>query len=858
MCKVNRAGLIALALTLLLPISTLAQTGTIEQIEVLGLYRMTSEAFLHAFGMKVGDSYDEGRLRQRYRALWELGLFEDIVIEKETGPQGGAVLVVKVKERPVLTSVTYEDNKVATRTNIEDRLKEREIGLDLGKPIDMRAIFFAESAIRDLLAEKGFLDAEVEASVRKVTETTRAVDFAITPGGKTRIRSIKFSGNSIFSDRKLAGELELTEKRKWYWPWSSKNLYHPVKWDQDVIKLRELYQNRGYLDIEIRPPIVEVKDASGKKDVPSDEGPVRAIEEPAELDLSGLTPERIEKLEKSRRKKERKKKAVKRWAELTVPVVEGEQYVMGDLSIVGNDVFPEELLRAMIPLKEGVMFRNNILESAVEAIRRMYEDRGHLYATVVRRIERREDEKVADVELFVEEDEPYYVARIEFSGNSKTHDRVLRREMLLTEGEMFSRTKLNISKMKVNQLGYFQVPDEPRIEPIEEEKRVNITFEGQEQGRNEIQIGGGYSGYEGAFFNGVYSTRNFLGRGQILSTAIQIGGRSDRYQISVQEPWFLGRPYRLGFSIYRRDIEYGFTLRSSSKGGGIVIGKRLRRFANIDLSYNWESVSSRSILASAAVVDDTDTDGPQTISSELKISSLTPVYFFSTINNPYRPTRGKSWRLSTQIAGGPLGGEVSFIKPIISFTGYKRAFRKTHFGFHARAGLVREWEDTGFLNRSSIFGIPRYHRFWLGGDTLGPRVFETRTITPLRYVILDDDGNILEVLGDPRLQPADDFVSSGGVPVPIEVGGDRFFLLQSEFVWPLNEQAELAFFVDVGDALFEDQSWGFETARVSAGVEVRFHLPIFPVPLRLIYGVPVRELEGDRSSNFTFSIGRSF
>jgi outer membrane protein insertion porin family len=855
MCKVNRAGLIALALTLLLPISSLAQTGTIEQIEVLGLYRMTREAFLHAFGMKAGDSYDEGRLRQRYKALWELGLFEDIVIEKETGPQGGVVLVVKIKERPVLTSVVYEENKVATRTNIEDRLKEREIGLDLGKPIDMRAIYFAETAIRDLLAEKGFLDAEVEAEVRKVTETTRAVNFAITPGGKTRIRSISFNGNSIFSDRKLAGELELTEKRKWYWPWSSKNLYHPVKWDQDVIKLRELYQNRGYLDIEIRPPVVEVKDAGSKKAAPPEEEPVPAVTEPEEAGLSGLTPKQIEKREKAKRKKERKKKAIKHWAELTVPVVEGKQYVMGELNILGNDVFPEELLRAMIPLKQGEIFRNNFLEAAVENIRLLYEDRGHLYATVVRRIERHEDENIADVELFIEEDEPYYVARIEFSGNSKTHDRVLRREMLLTEGERFSRTKLNVSKIKINQLGYFQVPDEPRIEPIVDEKRVNVTFDGQEQGRNEIQIGGGYSGYEGAFFNGVYSTRNFLGRGQILSAALQIGGRSDRYQISIQEPWFLGRPYRLGFSIYRRNIEYGYTLRSSSKGGGIVIGKRIKRFSNIDLSYNWESVSSRSILANRA---DTDSEGANTYTSELKISSLTPVFYFSTINNPYRPSRGKSWRLSTQIAGGPLGGDVSFLKPIVSFTGYKRAYRKTHFGFNAQAGLVREWDDAGYVNSSSIFGIPRYHRFWLGGDTLGPRVFETRTITPLRYVILDDDGSIIKVLGDPRLQPADDFVSSGGVPVPIEVGGDRFFLLQSELVWPLNEQAELAFFLDVGDALFEDQSWGLETARVSAGVEVRFHLPIFPVPLRLIYGWPVRDLEGDRSSNFTFSIGRSF
>jgi outer membrane protein insertion porin family len=858
MCKVNRAVLIALALTLLLPISSLAQSGSIEQIEVLGLYRMTREAFLHALGMKVGDPFDEALLRDRYKALWDLGLFEDIVVEKETGPQGGAVLVIKVRERPVLTSVTFEDNKVATRTNIEDRMKERKIGLDLGKPIDMRAIFFAESAIRDLLGEKGFLDAEVEATVRKVTETTRAVNFAVTSGGKTRIRAIHFKGNTIFSDRKLAGELELTEKRKWYWPWSAKNLYHPAKWDQDVIKIRELYQNRGYLDIEIRPPIVDIKTGGKQKESPPESEPPPEAALPAEPDLSGLTPkerEKWEKQQKAARKKERKKKAVKRWAELTVPIVEGEQYVTGDLTVEGNDVFPAELLRALIPLREGEIFRNNILDAAVEGIRRMYEDRGHLYATVVRRIERREEEKIADIELFIEEDEPYYVARIEFRGNSKTHDRVLRREILMAEGELFNRTKLNISKMKVNQLGYFQVPEDPLIEPIADEKRVNVTFDGQEQGRNEIQIGGGYSGYEGAFFNGVYSTRNFLGRGQILSAALQIGGRSDSYQISVQEPWFLGRPYRLGFSVYRRDIEYGYSLRSSSTGGGVVIGKRIKRFANIDLSYNWESVSSRSILAATS---DTDSDGANTYSTDLNISSLTPVYFFSTINNPYRPTRGKSWRISTQIAGGPLGGQVSFVKPIVSFTGYRRAFRKTHFGFHARVGFVKELEDTGFVNSSSIEGIPRYHRFWLGGDTLGPRVFESRTITPRRYVILDVDGNILDVLGDPRLHPADDFVGSGGVPVPIEVGGDRFFLLQSEFVWPLNEQAELAFFVDVGDALFEDQSWGFDTARVAAGVEVRFHLPIFPVPLRLIYGVPVRELEGDRSSNFTFSIGKSF
>ena len=254
----KRALLLALVLACL-PLNVIvAQSGTVEQIEVQGLYRMTREAFLHALGIKVGEPYDEGQIRARFKELWKLRLFEDITVEAEDGPQGGRVLVLKVKERPVLTSVTYEDNKTASRTQIEDRLREREIPLQLGKPLDMGTVFYAETAIKDLLAEKGFLDSEVDAEVQTVTETTRAVHFRIIPGGKTRIRQINFAGNEVFKDGRLRGELELTQERKWYWPWSAKNLYHPAKWDQDVSKVRELYLNEGYLDVVIGAPRVEM------------------------------------------------------------------------------------------------------------------------------------------------------------------------------------------------------------------------------------------------------------------------------------------------------------------------------------------------------------------------------------------------------------------------------------------------------------------------------------------------------------------------------------------------------------------------------------------------------------------------
>ncbi len=882
--RLLRAVVLFLLILGLLAPAAGAASGMVDSITVYGLYRMTEEAFLHAMGVRAGDPYDPVKLRMSFRKLWDLGLFEDIVIEADDGPDGGKIVVVKVRERPVLTAVTYDENPVLNRTQIEDRYKEKEMRLRLGKPMDRRAIADAEATIRDFLGEKGFLDATVKADIRNVTDKTRAVHFTIKAGGKTRIRAIHFTGNELFGDRTLRRQLELTKPRKWYWPWSKKNLYHPLKWDQDAGNIRELYQNQGYLDVELRAPNIEVREKvkepkkkAIEKRAALEAGDPDEQEQPEEIADdrdSSLSPEkarkkakeRAAKLEKQAKKKKKKEdrlrlKAepkVKKWIVLNVPVNEGEQYTAGEITLSGNAVFTDNQLKAFLPLREGSTLRNNLLEAGVESMTRLYEDRGHLYASVVRRVVRREGETVADIQITVEEDEPYYISAIEFRGNNKTHDRVLRREMLINEGDLFSRSKLDVSKTKVNQLGYFEIPEDAIIEPVEGENQVKVIMDGEDKGRNEIQIGGGYSGVDGAFFSGVYSTRNFLGRGQVLSASMTVGGRSNRYQISFQEPWFLNRPYTLGFSLFRRDIDFGASLRSSSKGGGIILGKQLAPFSSLRLSYSYESVTSTS--STLALIDPNDPLALTQFSSNNKISSLTPVFSYNRVNNPYRPSAGSSFVFSFQIAGGALGGDTNYLKPVARFTTYKRPFKRSFLAFHAEAGLVKEWQggSTGF-NSSNVNGVPRFQRFWLGGETPGPRGFETRSITPRRYVLLDGNGGILDVLGDPRNVDIEDLVRSGdGVPALVEVGGDRMFLFQTELVFPLGQQAELAVFADIGDALFEDQSWGFDTARASAGVEMRFHLPVFPVPLRLIYAWPIREGVRDRTSRFTFSIGRSF
>ncbi|HEX5044173.1 MAG TPA: outer membrane protein assembly factor BamA [Candidatus Polarisedimenticolaceae bacterium] len=873
----SRRWLALLLVWALIPIRPLsAQTGTVEDVLVTGLNRMTREAFLHAFGVRPGEPYDKKAVLRGYRNLWDLGLFEDLVVETETGPKGGTVLVVKLVERPVLSSVDFEENKVLTRTAIEDRLKERKASLDLGKPLNLKNVAAAEQIIRDMLGEKGFLSAEVSHKIDEITKTSRGVRFSIRPGGKTRIDEIDFVGNTVFSDRHLRSELKLNSARHWYMPWSSKSLYHPLKWDQDANKIRELYQNEGYLDVEVRAPVVEVEKEKVKGKVPSaEEGKEGAapwpppLAEPPESEAEAAAREEAaaagqptgtkeeqraaKEAEKARKKaeKEERKNAprVSRLVTLTVPIVEGKQYRLGEIKTQGNTVLNDAQILAVVPLHGGDILREGVLKGATEAISRAYNDRGYLYATAVRQIHRRpEGEPVADVTIEINEDKPYYVGRINFAGNTSTQDKVLRREMVLNEGELFSKSKLDLSKYKINQLGYFEVKDEPVIQPVEGENRVNIVMSGEEKGRNEIQVGGGYSGTDGAFFTGTYSTRNFLGRGQILSTYIQLGGSANRYQLQFVEPWFLNRPLTAGFSLFRRDVDYGNNLRSSGRGGGIVLGKPVSRFGRVNLSYNYETVTSSNTVGGLEATN--------------RISSVTPQYQVNKLDDFYRPRRG--WLASAEgmVAGGFLGGDTAFLKPMFTYTGFRHAWGRSLFAFHGQMGMIRTWGEGSLDSSANVYDVPRVQRFWLGGDTFGPRVFETRSITPKRYVKLNDFGIFEEAVADPTGRLVSDFDRNGDGILNerdlVELGGDRFLLLQGEYVLPFKGPAEIAAFVDVGNALFEDQSWGFDGTRVSAGVEMRFYLPVFPVPLRLIFGWPLRQYPGDRTGNFTFSIGKSF
>lgn len=763
----------------------------VTKIVVDGNQRLTPDAVLHIMATKVGDPYDEEALRKDFRRIWDRGLLQDLSIETRDDKTGKAV-IVHVREKPVVNNVTYDESKIVGESQIEDALKERKATVEIGEPINYDAIKKAEEGIKSLLGQKGYLDAEVTSEI-KPSESQGAMDvhFKIKEGPRTRIRKIEFTGNTVFSDHRLKKTLKLTREHGWFTKVSGKDTYHPIKLDQDMREVENLYHDTGYIEVELKPPAVTV------------------VEE----------------------KTSKKPGKGRKWVHIIQPIEEGRQYKVGGVEVTGNSVFNADQIRKRIPLREGQILDNSLLQLGLDAIEADYGQKGYFYISTNRVINRKPD-GTADIIVRISEDKPYKIDKIEFSGNTVTRDSVLRREMQVNEEDLLDIQRVRLGLRRINQLGFFEIQKEPVIKPVEGSDKVTVRVEGIEQRRSELQVGGGYSGLDGGFFTSSYQTRNFLGRGDLVSFNAQVGHISTRYAISFTEPYFLGRPIIFGFSLFRRTSNF-VDFNTSGSGGSLTLGKRFRAFHSVSASYQYEN---------------TDFSPVTGITSQTHTSSLRPVYQFDTRNNFYRPSRGYLFLSAVEYAGGALGGDNYFIRPTIEVTKYLKSWRRTFWALHAGGGYV------------TAFGghvLPTFERFFLGGER-SLRLFETRTVAP--------DGFISRFFSDSTF-----FAAADCPPAPanlhharqtrcdvFRIGGDKMVLFNAEYVIPSSGPVDLALFVDAGNVYTEEQSVNLSDLRKDAGIELRFFLPVFGAPLRLIYGFNLNPHPHERSKNFVFSIGTTF
>jgi outer membrane protein insertion porin family len=441
-----------------------------------------------------------------------------------------------------------------------------------------------------------------------------------------------------------------------------------------------------------------------------------------------------------------------------------------------------------------------------------------------------------DVIVRVTEGDMFRVGRVEFTGNKTTKDKVLRRELQLFEGDVLDMEMFKKGLFKITQLGYFKIEEDPEFRVNADKKAVDVTVKGIDTNRNEIQFGAGYSQLDGVFGQFQFSTRNFLGRGDTISVQFQRGGYSNYFDLSFVEPWFLDKRMSIGGSVFSRSLEY-LDVDQQSKGVNASVGLGLGLFDSVSLFYGFTDTKSRYEVFPAAPPPGSGTPPAAYADYIGKTSAIAPSYRYDSRNDPFDPTRGKRFNLSTTFAGGPLGGDFSFIKPIGNATVYFNTSRKSHLALNLEGGYVHPYNGKD---------IPIFERFRIGGDR-SVRGFKYGSIYPL-----DDNDQAF-------------FTEAGAL-----LGGDKYLVFNMEAVYYIAGPLKFVLFFDAGNAWLEGQTFNPIKMRASTGAELRMFLPIFQAPLRFIYGINlspkvIKGADGlpltggeESSSEFQFSIGTTF
>jgi outer membrane protein insertion porin family len=853
-------------------------TATIDRIEFQGNRRIRSETLQARIFDRAGDNYNEDALRRSFQALWNTQYFEDVTLEVEDSPTrpNSKIVIFRLVERPVIRRIEYHGNKSITESDILDRFKDRKVGLSVEGQFDPTKIKKAEVVIKELESEHGHQFAVVKPTYEKIPATNAVkLIFTVDEGPKVKVGLITFQGNHAFSNRKIVRSMKKT--KPYAIPMGLFDLpVMPKTYDREKLNydlelgVRALYQDTGYYKVLVKDPILETVD-------------VHRAGVPGPFPLIGR----------------QRGKATN----ITIPIEEGDQYRMGRLVIRSAD--PEkglslkrDALENMFPLKPGDIFNVDQIRKAIENYTKVYGVYGYIDFTAVPVIDMREDTKTIDLTFDFSEEKQYFVRRIDFSGNTTTRDKVIRRELLLSEGDIFNNRYWELSVLRLNQLDYFVRIDPTKDADIKRNKdqgTVDLLLKLKEKGKQSISLTGGVSGYAGSFVGLSYQTNNFLGLGETLTLSGQIGNIQRTVVFGFTEPYLFDRPIATGFTISSTLFKFNQSQQESilagqqiqinpsieqdynqnTVGGTIFASYPLKRFsfARLGLTYGYSETNIQAFSTASTqlfeVLQFQSIAGPSALNG-IRSSRLTPTLTYNTVNNPMNPTGGKSFFYSFGIEGGPLGGNVKALTQVVEAK-YFHAMRKKNnpnvLAFHFVGSFA-----TGFGGRV----LPPFERLFLGGEN-DLRGFDIRTVTPIAFIPIATTTSLFYV--DPTqlsLNGSPTARSTPPIPIlsfqPSFPGGDTSGVFNGEYRVPIVGPVSVSAFTDWGvvGALRPDQLQITSTSasniaslfpgipinntlalqsgtnfklRSSAGVELVVQLPIINAPFRLYWAYNLDRLE---------------
>jgi len=751
-----------------------SQQRIVENVDIIGNRRLRKDDILYYIQTRPGDPYNEASVQRDYETLLSLTFFDKTAtrVLTENGPRGGVNIIFEVKELPIIRDLQFDGLKSVQESDVLKAFRERRVGVSKESIYDPVKTRNAMRVIKELLAEGGHPNATIEERTEEVSATSLAITFVINEGDRVRVVDVQFEGNQVFSDGQLRSAMKYVKEAGLITRFKGSDILHREKLEYDLRAVDNYMRSKGYLQARHGEPRVESV------------GPKRTGFPVLPLPFLSSVDEGLR---------------------ITVPIVEGKVYRLGEFKVEGNSIFSEDQIRAVIGLNKGdVADGEKVSKGLFENLKKFYGREGFIEYTAepvptFKDNPANPNEGIVDFTVTIEEGKQFTLRRLEFVGNTFTRDNVLRREVLINEGDIYNDVYWEYSVVKLNQLGYFNPIDKDKDvdrRTNDEEATVDLSLKVSERGRQQISFNGGISGIGGSFFGLEYSTNNLLGRGEVLSFNLAAGNRQRSFQFSFTEPYIKDRPISAGFSIFAfsqkffgegtflsqnisaqedlltsgfnfNDINEENLFTRESYGGSLYVSAPLSEFYRKRRFTQFSRVGASYQLSLSSVKDPEVNADPSNQASFIPViyeqpniltSRGTLTFSYDTRNASVDPTSGRELSAALAIAG--LGGDVRTYQPTLSYTQFfpmrrKKSQHPEVFGFRIIAGTVGSFATTQKVREANslafIDGVPIFERFFLG-DEFTIRGYNVRSISPIA--------------------PVDRFITSQNVVISANPAGD--------------------------------------------------------------------------------------
>jgi outer membrane protein insertion porin family len=803
------------------------------------------------------DDTAEKTIEEDFRRLWNTNFLDNLWVDvtdyKFANGAVGKVVTYNMEERQRVKIVDYVGSKKIEIAKIDEKLKDANAQIRLDTFIDPALVRKVQGIVQDMLREKGFQFASVTPEIQPIQGGPKLVHltFHMDEGPRVEIRSIDFVGNKAFDDGELKGQLKDTKDNAGFtdfahlWSWIKSSMgdrtYKEVKFDEDAEKLVSFYREQGYIKANVGvPELTVLSDSDDQKT---------------------------------------------RYIELKIPVTEGERYKVGSFDVAGNTVVKTEFLKPLFKTNVGEFYSEKKIRKGMEKAREIYGAGGYFEFTGFPEYkfhddpnpnepaapaalaapepangqEGEADKAVVDVTLRMVEGPQFFINRIVFTGNTTTHDNVIRRELLagrLLEANIFNTEALKYSIKRLNQLGYFKALEGGKDVNVEktpgETNKVDVKLKLEEQNRNQLTFGAGVSEFEGVFGQLSFQTANFLGRGESLTVSLQSGSRAQTYSLGFTEPFMFDRNMTIGAQVFKTDVRYIGQFTQKSTGGVLTLGFPLGRgWLRMFTNYSYQRVrvteineiyQDPTVLQRNPFLRDSLLIGQ---GGERVVSKVTPSIIYNTVDQPIFPTSGKRLSASIDLAG--LGGNTNFYKPMLEGVWYIKQNNRMTFGMRGQIQYIHQFKG----NRE----LPIFEKLFEGGE-YSVRGFDIRTIGPsdplTPYLIVGGDKSLL-------FNFEEQFTIAGPV---------RLIAFYDAGQVQAGPTVQNTPFVDIGQYNtynIPGRSFRWRDFKTSTGLEVRFFMPVLNVPFRLIFaynpqrsGVFDNSLQPQKAFQFRFAVGSTF